>query len=211
MIFGNYSLKKAFKEQEGILTRNIAHDLFQIEFHRTASDDQLALFYGGEVDRDQLLLDTERKLDGDQKLLAYFRSVKNKLIHDYGTKDALADFSGDAQRLSEGAAGSASAGADSGEGSGSEPGQGGEDRLRPEDAAGEGHHDRDAAGDESGGAGEQAEVPHGTGSIDEGGNLRLTLPSESEARRLELERITREVGIIEKTDGDEAVVRPYTK
>lgn len=69
------------------MLRNIANDLFQLEFHELASDDELMLFYGSEVDREKMITDTERKLDGDQRLLRFYKENFNLLYNKYGKQN----------------------------------------------------------------------------------------------------------------------------
>lgn len=220
------TLKKAFRELEKTLVKNIAHDLYDITFHENATDEELMLFYGGSVSREAMLTDTRRKLDGDQRLLRFYQNNRN-IINEYGTKDATADFNRNQGSDTVEVPGSASDVPGTGENSGAGPNEGSEGDHGSEDHADEGNHDTGDVSKERGGSGESEEhaggsgpddqrgeeVAGGTGGESENGSreVRLPLPIESEARRLELIRIEDNVGVIMKLDGDEAVVLPYTK
>jgi hypothetical protein len=214
------SLKKAFKAMESTLVKNIAHALFDIEFHIHATDEELMLYYGAGVDRDALITDTRRKLDGDQRLLRFYQDHK-ELFNAYGTKEPTDDFIGaegrdamEADRSAGDAPGSVQGGSE-GPDQGSEGGDGHQD-YGPATGThrGDGAEEHRSGGELDHAAGsDRRDDSGGEGAVGEeaasrsGETITLTLPTESEARRLELDRITRDVGTIEKTDGDEVTVR----
>lgn len=87
------SIKQAFKELEATLVRNVANDLIQLEFHDSASDDELQEYYaGGEVSREALVNDTIRRLQGDQMILRFVKGRMKTLIEKYGDKKPTDDF-----------------------------------------------------------------------------------------------------------------------
>lgn len=233
------TLKKAFRELEKTLVKNIAHDLYDITFHENATEEELMLFYGGSVNREAMITDTRRKLDGDQRLLRFYQNNRNTL-NEYATQDATSDFTRTPGSDAMEVAGGNSDAPSTGESSGTGPNAGDQGSDGPEDNADAGNHDNGNGLKELGGSGEPAQLAAGarpddigggsasaglhednevsrsgevgTGSEKTGsGEVRITLPTESEARRLELIRIEDTVGVIKKIDGDEAVVLEYDR
>lgn len=220
MIFKT-SLQRAFGEMERMLVKNIAHSLFDIEFHRHASEEELMLYYGAGVDREAMITDTRRKLDGDQRLLRFYQSHKD-IFNAYGKEDPTGDLGGAEERHAVETAGSPGHLTSPDQSSGEGPDASREGSDGHADDATEAGADRGNGAEEHGGGGE---LDRATGSNrrahSEGRDedrpagsretVRIALPTESEARRLELKRIEEEEGVIVKQDGDEVVVIPYIK
>ena len=65
-------MKEAYKQLSENLVRNLAYNFFQLDFHMKATDEELELFYGAKVNKEELIKDTENKINGDQRLLDFY-------------------------------------------------------------------------------------------------------------------------------------------
>ena len=149
-----YTLNKAFDSIEQTMIRNIANSLFQLEFHRNATPEQLVEYYGWteafeENEREKLVDDTLVRLASEQLVLRTYQGMKLTLKKTYGKKDAWGDLDLPVQRSA---------------GSSDQPGSVDthtEDHEAGDDHHHEGRHDHDAADHDH--SGEQA---RGDGSGD---------------------------------------------
>lgn len=86
------TLKQAFKELESTLVRNVANDLIQLEFHEKATEEELQEYYaGGDVNREALVNDTLRRIQGDQMILRFVKGRIQTLNEKYGNQKPTDD------------------------------------------------------------------------------------------------------------------------
>lgn len=100
---------KGLGEVEELLIRNITRTLVELEMHIHMSDEQILKYYNidhemGEEDRQKLVDDTLRNMDGDIFKLDFYQKNKERLINIYGkTYNKVGDIAGIAQgRADEG-------------------------------------------------------------------------------------------------------------
>jgi len=86
------TIAEAFEELQNTLVRNIANHLIQIEFHETATDEEMETFYNGaSVEREALIEDSKKRLKSDQTVLKFLKDNNVKLISKYGDKNPTGD------------------------------------------------------------------------------------------------------------------------
>jgi len=179
MIFAP-TLNKEFKKMEQVLVHNIAHDIFQLVFHENVSDEELMLYYGAGVDREALVTDTLRKLDGDQRMLRFYQQHKS-LLNAYGEKKPTDDIDRDIQRDVVEALGGDRDIPGAGQGDGERAGESDQGGHGPEDNADkEGDHRGDGA-KEPGSGGELDDTDRGSGSDAERGSATAEAGGSREA------------------------------
>lgn len=86
---------------ERILERNVVNDLVELSFLESATDEELTAYYSGQVDKEALIEDTLRNLEGSQKKLRILISNKETFLKTYGDKNADADFGRTPKRATE--------------------------------------------------------------------------------------------------------------
>lgn len=150
-----YTLSKGFDSIEETMIRNIANSIFQIEFHDTASAEDLQTYYGWkepfeEGERRELVEDVRKRLVSEQLILATYQKMKLTLNEKYGEKNPTGDLDLPAQRPDGGSGEQGSVSADA-----EEDGSADGDHT-------EGRHDDDAAANSD--SGEQAEGDGGGSS-----------------------------------------------
>ncbi len=97
-------LKKAFKEIEDMMVRNISRSIVELEMHLYMTDEELLNYYEliegnniKEEERKNLIEDTLRNIRGDVQKLNFYQENKKQIIDTYG-KDEIRDISGIAEQ-----------------------------------------------------------------------------------------------------------------
>jgi hypothetical protein len=85
-------MKEKLKKIEEILYQNIVNSIIQLEFHEQVTDKELVKFYGGNVNREKIIEDTIRNMNGDQQLLKFVIKNKNNILKKYANKKLTDNF-----------------------------------------------------------------------------------------------------------------------
>lgn len=98
-----YTTKKAFKDLEKTMVKNIANTLLQIAFHANGTEKELSDYYGWEEDtlkteeRQKLIKDSMRRLESEKIILEFIKNNK-KTLHIYANENDKGSFDSIIQR-----------------------------------------------------------------------------------------------------------------